>query len=178
VLERYDAAQQERGASLRPFYVVAEKILAAGEQLPDHWAVLGTTGYEFLNCLNGIFIDREQAGAMERIYMRLIRQRPAFHEIVYQSKRLIMETSMAAELSMLGHRLDRVSKRAPRDFTLASLTRALREIIANFPVYRTYVGEGGDGRQARPRTSGAWSPSAARRPWASPSMTGFTTSWS
>ena len=153
VLERYDAAQQERAAPLRPFYVVAEKILAAGEQLPDHWAVLGTTGYEFLNCLNGIFIDRQQAGAMERIYMRLIRQRPAFPEIVYQSKRLIMETAMAAELSMLGHRLDRVSEkhRSSRDFTLASLTQALREIIANFPVYRTYVGDRGDGPSERDR---------------------------
>ncbi len=153
VLERYDAIQQERGASLRPFYIVAEKILAPGERLPDHWAVLGTTGYEFLNLLNGIFIDRQQAAAVERIYMRLLRQRPPFPEIVYQSKRLIMETSMAAELSMLGHRLDRISEkhRSSRDFTLASLTQALREIIANFPVYRTYVGDSGDGPSERDR---------------------------
>ena len=153
VLEHYDAAQQERGASLRPFYIVAEKILAPGERLPDHWAVLGTTGYEFLNCLNGIFIDRQQAAAVERIYMRLIRQRSSFPEIVYQSKRLIMETSMAAELSMLGHRLDRISEkhRSSRDFTLASLTQALREIVANFPVYRTYVGDSGNGPSERDR---------------------------
>src|SRR5437870_3979979 len=149
VLELYDAAQQERGASLRPFYIVAEKILASGEQLPDHWAVLGTTGYEFLTCLNGIFIDRQQAGAMERIYTRLLSQRPSFAEIVYRSKRLIMETSMAAELNTLGHRLDRISEkhRSSRDFTLASLTQALREIVACFPVYRTYVGDSGDGRR-------------------------------
>jgi (1->4)-alpha-D-glucan 1-alpha-D-glucosylmutase len=153
VLEHYDAAQQERGAALRPFYIVAEKILAPGERLPDHWAVLGTTGYEFLNCLNGIFIDRQQSAAMERNYMRLIRQRSSFPEIVYQSKRLIMETAMAAELIMLGHRLDRASEkhRSSRDFTLASLTRALREIIANFPVYRTYVGDRGDGPSERDR---------------------------
>src|SRR2546426_7509020 len=153
VLERYDAIQQERGASLRPFYIVAEKILAPGERLPDHWAVLGTTGYEFLNALNGIFIDRQQAGAAERMYMRLLRQRPSFPEIVYQSKRLIMETSMAAELIMLGHRLDRISEkhRSSRDFTLASLTQALREIVANFPVYRTYVGDSGDDPSERDR---------------------------
>jgi (1->4)-alpha-D-glucan 1-alpha-D-glucosylmutase len=153
VLELYDAAQHDRGGSLRPFYIVAEKILAPGEQLPDHWAVLGTTGYEFLNYLNGLFIDRQQAGAMDRIYMRLIRQRLSFAEIVYQSKRLIMETSMAAELSMLGHRLDRISEkhRSSRDFTLASLTQALREIVANFPVYRTYVGDRGDGPSERDR---------------------------
>jgi (1->4)-alpha-D-glucan 1-alpha-D-glucosylmutase len=146
VLERYDAIQQGRGAPLRPFYIVAEKILALGERLPDHWAVLGTTGYEFLSLLNGLFIDRQQADAVERIYVRLLRHRPSFPEIVYQSKRLIMETAMAAELSMLGHRLDRISEkhRSSRDFTLASLTRALREIIASFPVYRTYVGDSGN----------------------------------
>jgi len=149
VLERYDAAQQERGSSLRPFYIVAEKILASGERLPAHWAVLGTTGYEFLNMLNGIFVDHPHAGAMERIYTRLLRQRPAFAEIVYRSKRLIMETSMAAELNTLGHRLDRISEkhRSSRDFTLVSLTQALREIVACFPVYRTYVGDSGDGRR-------------------------------
>src|SRR5213594_1218891 len=72
VLERYDAIQQERGASLRPFYIVAEKILAPGERLPDHWAALGTTGYEFLNLLNGLFVDRQQAAASDRIYMRVL----------------------------------------------------------------------------------------------------------
>src|SRR5213593_1456273 len=86
---------------------------------------------------------------MERIYTRLLSQRPSFAEIVYRSKRLIMETSMAAELNTLGHRLDRISEkhRSSRDFTLASLTQALREIVACFPVYRTYVGDSGDGRR-------------------------------
>ena len=166
VLERYDAIQQERGASLRPFYIVAEKILAPGERLPDHWAVLGTTGYEFLNLLNGIFIDRQQAGALERIYMRLLRQRPSFSEIVYQSKRLIMETSMAAELSALGRRLDRISEkhRSSRDFTLGQPDpRALREIIANFPVYRTYVGDRGDGPSERDREYIGRAVAAAKR---------------
>ena len=130
------------------FYVVAEKILAPGEQLPEDWATAGTTGYEFLNLVNGVFVDRAQARALEQVYARHIKVRPPFSEIVDTCKRLIMETSMAAELNMLAHRLDRISEkhRASRDFTLGSLTTALREIIAAFPVYRTYVGEalGGD----------------------------------
>src|SRR2546426_756765 len=122
-------------------YVVAEKILAPGEQLPDSWATAGTTGYEFLNLLNGIFVDRAQARAMEQNYARLIRHRPGFTEIVHDCKRLIMETSMASELNMLAHRLNAISEkhRTSRDFTLGALTRALREVIAAFPVYRTYV---------------------------------------
>ncbi|HEV8584764.1 MAG TPA: malto-oligosyltrehalose synthase [Methylomirabilota bacterium] len=134
--------QQEAGGEI---YVVAEKILAPGEQLPETWATAGTTGYEFLNLLNGIFVDRAHARAMEQNYARLIRHRPGFTEIVHDCKRLIMETSMASELHVLAHRLNRISERhrASRDFTLGALTRALREVIAAFPVYRTYVtGEG------------------------------------
>jgi (1->4)-alpha-D-glucan 1-alpha-D-glucosylmutase len=126
------------------FYVVAEKILAPGEHLPEGWATAGTTGYEFLNLVNGVFVDRAQARAMEQVYARLIKVRPPFGEIVDECKRLVMATSMAAEINMLAHRLNRISEkhRASRDFTLGSLTTALREIIAAFPVYRTYVGEG------------------------------------
>ncbi len=125
------------------FYVVAEKILAPGEQLPETWATDGTTGYEFVNLLNGIFVDRTQARAMDQVYTRLIKERPAFAEVVYECKRLIMETSMASELNMLAHRLHGISEkhRSSRDFTLRSLTAALREVIAAFPVYRTYAGD-------------------------------------
>jgi (1->4)-alpha-D-glucan 1-alpha-D-glucosylmutase len=140
----YDPAEYFRRLQDRAggeIYVVAEKILAPGEQLPESWATAGTTGYEFLNLLNGIFVDRAQARAMEQNYARLIRHRPGFTEIVHECKRLIMETSMAAELNTLAHRLDTISEkhRASRDFTLGSLTRALREVIAAFPVYRTYI---------------------------------------
>jgi (1->4)-alpha-D-glucan 1-alpha-D-glucosylmutase len=145
--EYFRRLQQAAIAAIgRPFYVVAEKILSASERLPDTWAVAGTTGYEFLNLLNGIFVDRSQARAIDQIYARLLRERSSFAEIVYESKRLIMETSMSSELNMLGHRLNMISEkhRSSRDFTLRSLTRALREIIACFPVYRTYFGDGGD----------------------------------
>jgi len=143
----YDPAEYfrrlQRGAG-GDFYVVAEKILAPGEQLPDSWETAGTTGYEFLNLLNGIFVDRAHARAMDQIYLRLIKTRPSFSEIVHECKRLITETSMASELNVLGHRLNTISEkhRSSRDFTLGSLTRALRETIVGFPVYRTYV----DGR--------------------------------
>jgi (1->4)-alpha-D-glucan 1-alpha-D-glucosylmutase len=136
--EYFRRLQEHAGGDI---FVVAEKILAPGEQLPESWATAGTTGYEFLNLLNGIFVDRANARAMEHNYARLIRHRPGFTQIVHDCKRLIMETSMAAELNMLAHRLDTISEkhRESRDFTLGALTRALREVIAAFPVYRTYV---------------------------------------
>jgi (1->4)-alpha-D-glucan 1-alpha-D-glucosylmutase len=126
-----------------PFFIVAEKILSPGESLPQRWPIAGTTGYEFLNLLNGIFVDRSQARAMEHLYARLIKERPPFGEVVYECKRLVMQTAMSSELNMLANRLKAISAkhRSSRDFTLGSLTHALTEIIANFPVYRTYVGE-------------------------------------
>ena len=118
-----------------------KKILEPGERLPENWPVFGTTGYDFLNVLNGIFVDREQAKAFDAIYSRFLRHPLEYKELVYACKKLIMQVSMAAEINVLGHHLDRISElnRCSRDFTLNSLTEALREVIACFPVYRTYV---------------------------------------
>jgi (1->4)-alpha-D-glucan 1-alpha-D-glucosylmutase len=143
VLARYDPLQAAGTVPAQPFYVVAEKILAPGERLPETWAVAGTTGYDFLNLLNGIFVDRTNARAIDDFYARLVRGRPSFPDVVHESKRLIMDGSMASELNVLAHRLNRISEkhRSSRDFTLGSLRQALREIIAAFPVYRTYLGD-------------------------------------
>lgn len=131
--------------SLAPQYVVVEKILEPGERLPDEWPVQGTTGYEFLNSLNGIFVDRTRLKDFDRVYARFIRHNFDYKELVYRCKKLIMQVSMSSEISVLGHQLDRISERdrRSRDFTLNSLTGAIREIIACFPVYRTYVTDEG-----------------------------------
>jgi (1->4)-alpha-D-glucan 1-alpha-D-glucosylmutase len=134
---RPDAYTQER-----PLYVVVEKILGAGETLPQ-WPVEGTTGYDFLAMLNGVFIDQRNERAMTDTYERFTRLRVPFREIAYRGKQLILRVSMASELNVLAHRLNRFSERHRhyRDFTLNSLIQAMREIIACFPVYRTYVND-------------------------------------
>ena len=157
-----------------PFFIVAEKILSPGESLPQSWPIAGTTGYEFLNLLNGIFVDRSQARAMEHLYARLIKERPPFGEVVYECKRLVMQTAMSSELNMLANRLKAISEkhRSSRDFTLGSLTHALTEIVANFPVYRTYVGEDQRGVSERDREFIARAVAQAKRrsPLTSPSI--------
>ena len=132
-------------AGPRPLYVVAEKILSAREQLPPHWAVHGTTGYNYLNDLNGLFVDESQARRMRRVYARLTGCDEPFDDVLYRCKRLIMATAMASELSVLAHRLDRVGEanRKSRDFTLDSMRDVITEVVACFPVYRTYVDEQG-----------------------------------
>jgi (1->4)-alpha-D-glucan 1-alpha-D-glucosylmutase len=126
-------------------YVVAEKILSGRERLPRGWAVHGTTGYNFLNQVNGLFVEPANARRMRRLYTKLTGREQSFDDLLYDTKRLIMDTSMASELTVLAHMLDRIGEnnRRTRDFTLNSLRDALVEVVACFPIYRTYVDEGG-----------------------------------
>jgi len=135
--------QGETGAESgsRPFFVVVEKILVGDEELRP-WAIEGTTGYGYLNFLNGVFVDRARKRAIERIYRRFTGWTQPYEDLVYESKKLILQVSMSSELNVLARKLDRISEqhRWSRDFTLESLRDALRETIACFPVYRTYTG--------------------------------------
>ena len=135
-----DAVEPER-----PFYVVVEKILTDGEKLAEDWTVQGTTGYEFLNSLNSLYVDKRSAREFQKLYGRITGDRRSFKDVVYSSKKLIIETSMASEMHVLAHELNRISEsdRHYRDFTLLSLQEALTEVVACFPVYRTYVSENG-----------------------------------
>ena len=145
-LQRLQARAREARPDLftpdRPLYLVVEKILGEDEQLPD-WPVAGTTGYDFLVKVNGIFIDQHNERAMNDVFERFARLRVPYREIAYRGKQLVLRVSMAGELNVLGHRLNIFSERNRhyRDYTLNSLTQAMREIIACFPVYRTYVNE-------------------------------------
>jgi (1->4)-alpha-D-glucan 1-alpha-D-glucosylmutase len=123
------------------FYIVTEKILSSGETLPEQWPVAGTSGYDFLNELNRLFVDRRGQRLLTRIYRRFTHVRSTFAEQAYASKKLIMDTPMASELNVLARALNRLSEcdRRTRDFTLNSLRDALQEVVACFPVYRTYV---------------------------------------
>ena len=133
------------GRATRPMYVVAEKILSGTEQLPREWAVHGTTGYNFLNDLNGLFVDATQARRMRRVYAKLTGHDEAFDDVQNASKCLIMTTAMSSELNVLAHMLNRISEsnRKSRDFTLDALRDVITAVVACFPVYRTYVDERG-----------------------------------
>jgi (1->4)-alpha-D-glucan 1-alpha-D-glucosylmutase len=138
-LARHAAAETEQPTW--PLYVVAEKILTEGEQLPPNWAVDGTTGYEFLNAVNGLFIDSDGREAFDRIYRSFTGASLGYNQRVGSAKKMTMLVSMASEINALAHQLDRIAERNRRcrDFTLNSLTFALREVIASLPVYRTYI---------------------------------------
>ena len=141
-LERLQAAlpEQENGGR-NGFYVVVEKILAANENIPDDWPVAGTSGYDFLNVLNGLFVDRRSAGGLDRIYGRLRGSESDFEELVYQRKQQVMAELFAGEIHRLAAQLWEIAarNREGRDLVLAELRAALIEIIAHLNVYRSYT---------------------------------------
>ena len=135
--------EQAGATAARPLYVVIEKILGTREQLPANWACDGTTGYEFLNEVNDLFVDPDKATEITAVYQQFTQQTDAFEQIAYEKKLQILRSTMASELHVLAHRLDRLAQAEwwSRDFTLNGLRHALQEIIACFPVYRTYVAQ-------------------------------------
>jgi (1->4)-alpha-D-glucan 1-alpha-D-glucosylmutase len=135
--------QEHCGADpAHPFFIVVEKILGPSEQLATDWPVHGTTGYEFAATVNNLFVDRRNERAFDDIYRRVAVDRAAaFADLAYQCKKLVLHEAMSGDINSLGHQLNRFSERNRhfRDFTLYSLIATLKEVIASFPVYRTYV---------------------------------------
>ncbi len=134
-------AQDPASPALRPMYLVVEKVLVGDERLNASWPVHGTTGYDFLNVLNGIFVNRDHRAAFDALYARVIGGPVRFEDVANSAKKMVMLISLAAEVNQLGYQLKRIASRSRlyRDFTLNSLTFVIREIIASMPVYRTYV---------------------------------------
>ncbi len=131
-----------RLTAARPLYVVVEKILEAHEALPATWTVDGTTGYEVLNQLNGLFVDRRNAEAFAALYTAFTGDDTPWTAILYSAKMLLMQTTFVSELAALGQQLVQIAAtdRGWRDYSRQAVTQALQEVIACFPVYRTYVG--------------------------------------
>ena len=127
-------------------YTVVEKILEPGEELPCEWPIDGTSGYDFTTVVNGLFIDRRNERYFTNFYHRFTGASHDVDSVIYNSKKLIMHASLASEVNVLAHMLDAISvtDRYARDFTRKALRDVIRETIACFPVYRTYIDERGE----------------------------------
>jgi len=122
-------------------YMVAEKILIPPETLPQDWPIAGTTGYDFVNQVGGWLVHPEGEVPLTQLYTRIAGDPVRFADLLYECRKLVMRTLMSGELMVLATLLDRISEadRRTRDHTLHALRDALMEVIACFPVYRTYV---------------------------------------
>ncbi|HML22862.1 MAG TPA: malto-oligosyltrehalose synthase [Aggregatilinea sp.] len=134
---------QPDSAATLPLYVVTEKILSETEPLPYDWAVFGTTGYDFLNVVNGLFVDPAQRDRLTGIYDAFAGHEMDLEAIVRSSKQRIMEDALASEIGSLSRQLERITEvsRRYRDFTLGGLSAAIRQVIAAMNIYRTYITE-------------------------------------
>src|SRR6267143_1343717 len=105
------------------------------------WPVAGTTGYDFLNAVNCLFVHPKGARSLERIYFDFLDRQVDYRDLLYQAKKLVMSTLFGAELRSLGNHLAMLASqdRYARDVPLLDLTQALNETTACLGVYRTYI---------------------------------------
>jgi (1->4)-alpha-D-glucan 1-alpha-D-glucosylmutase len=123
------------------FYIIVEKILASGEELPREWPISGTTGYDFLNAVNALFVYGTGLKALEEGYSQFMGSPNIFSDTVYQKKKLVIERLFSNEIAALGQELDDLvqQSQSAAGYSLLEMTRALTEITACLSVYRTYI---------------------------------------
>lgn len=136
--ERMSSDDTRKGTSS---YVLVEKILARQESLPGDWPVSGTTGYDYLNEINGIFVEPAGARRVEEVYSTFIGRRQNFADVVYQKKKLVMNTLLGVEMRTLGRHLAELAAqdRYARELNREQLIDALIEVTACLSIYRTYI---------------------------------------
>ena len=124
-------------------YIVVEKILNLNEDLPPFWPVQGTTGYDFTNHVNELFCQKENERAFSRIYSSVTGLKNSYADMVRDNKKLMIQEDMASDVHNLALLLKKISSRDRHgsDITLTALQRALTEVLAVFPVYRTYISQ-------------------------------------
>jgi (1->4)-alpha-D-glucan 1-alpha-D-glucosylmutase len=140
--EQYSGfANTDPGDSGLELYLIVEKILAEEEKLRSDWPVFGTTGYDFTTDVTQLLVDSRHSEQFSKIYRDYIERYVHFESLIYEKKKLVMDVSLASDIEALGHMLSAVSERdrLHRDFTFDSLSTVVRELIACFPVYRTYI---------------------------------------
>jgi (1->4)-alpha-D-glucan 1-alpha-D-glucosylmutase len=140
-LQRLQAlAAKEGGIVTHPLYVTVEKIVAPHEEIERSWPTHGTTGYEFIRQLAGLFVAREAEQKLDRVYRDFTGETEPLADVVYTNKRLVLDEMFANAVEQLGTQLASIvsADRRWRDLTRFELTLAVREIMAALRVYRIY----------------------------------------
>jgi|LSQX01.2.fsa_nt_gb (1->4)-alpha-D-glucan 1-alpha-D-glucosylmutase len=155
-------------------WIVAEKILEPGEELPAQWPIAGTTGYDFLNLVGGLFVDPEGEDALTRTYEDFIGEETDYHALVRVCKRQVLDDLLGSELNRLTSLFVDICERhrRHRDYTRHELREALCETAVCFPVYRSYVSLSNDGprKEDRHYISAAVEHAMAERPDLEPEL--------
>ncbi len=118
-----------------------EKILTGPEELPDQWQIDGTTGYDYLNIVNGLFVDPGSAERFTGTYANFTGETRSFEEILREAKTEVVHGLFGGELADMSQLLVQIcqSHASARDWSQRDITSALLEYIVALPVYRSYV---------------------------------------
>lgn len=156
-------------------YVLVEKILAREESIPAAWPVSGTTGYDFLDYVNGLFVCAPNAAAIEGVYDKFTGRTSNFEDVLYEKKKLVMSTLLAVEMRSLGRELAEIaaSDRYAREISRLSLLDALIEVTACLRVYRTYIRSLDVPVEAREYIENAIEYARLRKPYVDPACFDF-----
>ena len=143
--------------------LLVEKILAPHERLRQDWMVDGTTGYNFMDEVAGLLHDPAGEERLTRLWADLTARSPRFEDEAREARRQILRENLASELTGTATALHRIAQTdlATRDFTLTAIRRAISEVLAHFPVYRTYVSMAG--RNEEDERTLEWALAGARR---------------
>lgn len=155
--------------------LVVEKILEVGEPLRASWPVDGTTGYDFLNLVQGLFVDPAAEQALTDLYVAFTGESGDWDAVVRDCKRLVMREGLGSDLNRLVELFVRVCSRhrRQRDHTQRDIVRALRAVLAHLPVYRTYVAPGRVEELDRELVRGAIEGARAEEPELEPDLFDF-----
>ncbi len=126
-------------------WLLVEKILGVGEDLPVSWPVDGTSGYEALREICGVFVDPEGAGLLTQLTAEHVGRKENAHAAEYAARREVADTILAAEVRRIAA-LVPVAEAAPstdEDPGPAAdrVREAVAELLCGFPVYRSYLPE-------------------------------------
>jgi (1->4)-alpha-D-glucan 1-alpha-D-glucosylmutase len=159
--------RKEHGLSPQ-FYVIVEKILAEGEEMPNLPGVDGTTGYEWLNTISRVLVDGNGLAPLEQTWRDFTGERAEFRSMLETAKLRIIDSILASEFTVLARALARIAAGhfSSRDFTIHRLRAALQLYVVEFPVYRTYVTAAG--ASARDRKLIEATIQRARARWTAP----------
>jgi (1->4)-alpha-D-glucan 1-alpha-D-glucosylmutase len=147
-------------------YIVVEKILARDECLPETWPIEGTTGYDFLNLAGGLFIDPAAEAPLTQFYATFTGITDSYADVAHEKRLLVLREGLGSDVNRLAELMLRICERhrRHRDYTRHLLTEGLRELLASFPVYRTYIRPNQDDvREADRRTIDRATGDAKRR---------------
>ena len=123
-------------------WIVAEKILEHGETLPATWPIAGTTGYDTLNLIDGLFVEPDGEAQLDTVYKRFVTEVGKYDDVVREGKALAAVQLMGSDVTRLSHLFADICARhnRMRDFTRSELREVITSTLIEFPVYRSYVG--------------------------------------